>query len=177
MRNMSCQPRHFIVESKMMTEMPTLTTCCEDIKAGEPADYARIAWVQLLRVHAKLTRHMERVAAEHHLTIAQFEMLIILWKNEGISQQELAQRLLVTKGNVCTVICRMEKNRWVKRDSNPDDGRACRLRLTDEGRRIIDRAFPHLRERINCVMNTLSEKQLSQLSALLKDLESAPCQG
>ena len=152
-----------------------VTNCCDQVPAGETAELTRVAWVQLLRVHAKLTRHMERIAAEHHLTLAQFEMLIILWKNEGISQQELAQRLLVTKGNVCTVLCRMEKSRWVKRESNPNDGRAYRLRLSDEGRRIIERAYPHLRERIDCVMRTLSDRQLSQLSTLLKELESASC--
>jgi DNA-binding MarR family transcriptional regulator len=168
--------RRMTIYYALMTNVPLPTACCDDLKVADPADLSRIAWVQLLRVHAKLTRHMERVAAEHHLTLAQFEMLIILWKNEGISQQELAQRLLVTKGNVCTVLCRMEKSRWVKRDSNPADGRAYRLRLTDEGRRIINSAYPHLRGRINCVMGTLSEKQLSYLTSILKDLESAPCQ-
>lgn len=156
--------------------MPPTTSCCNDLSVVDPADLPRIAWVQLLRVHAKVTRHMERVAAEHGLTLAQFEMLIILWKNEDISQQELAQRLLVTKGNVCTVLCRMEKSRWVKRDSNPDDGRAYRLRLTDEGRRLINLAYPHLRDRINCVMGKLSAKQLADLASILKELEAAPCQ-
>jgi DNA-binding MarR family transcriptional regulator len=162
---------------KAMTELTSVTRCCDQIPCGDTADLTRFAWVQLLRVHAKLTRHMERIAAEHNLTLAQFEMLIILWKNEGISQQELAQRLLVTKGNVCTVLCRMEKSRWVKRETNPNDGRAYRLRLSDEGRRIIERAYPHLRERIDCVMHTLTDTQLSQLSAILKQLESASCGG
>jgi DNA-binding MarR family transcriptional regulator len=159
----------------VMSNLPSYTTCCNDANAGADPDLARITWVQLLRVHAKLTRHMERVAAEHQLTLAQFEMLIIIWKNEGISQQDLAQRLLVTKGNVCTVLCRMEKNRWVQRDNNPHDGRAYRLRLTGEGRRIIERVYPQLHERINCMMRKLSDKQLSQLSIILKELESASC--
>ncbi len=158
-----------------MAELPRLSPCCQDGGLNAPPDLPRLAWVQLLRVHAKLTRHMERVAAEHQLTLAQFEMLLILWHSEGISQQELAQKLLVTKGNVCTVLCRMEKSLWVRRETNPRDGRAYRLRLTPAGRQIIEKAYPPLRETINRVMKTLNNKQLTQLHTILRELEVASC--
>jgi len=50
---------------------------------------------------------------------------------EGQSQQELADSLLVTKGNVCQLLGRMEADGLIRRDQ---EGRVNRVFLTDKGR-------------------------------------------
>ena len=52
----------------------------------------------LLRFHNRLERRMAEALGVHGLTLPQFDVLATLWHGEGITQQELAERLLVTKG-------------------------------------------------------------------------------
>src|SRR5947209_4621332 len=90
--------------------------------------------LQLMRVHQKLQKQLERVLEGAGLTLPQFDVLANLGMSEGITQQELAGRLLVTKGNVCGLLDRMEAAELVERRSDAKDRRANRLYLTRTGR-------------------------------------------
>src|SRR5438270_13809754 len=100
-------------------------------RQGEKA--ALGAWLRLVRVFQKI----EHAAAEHFtahgLTVAQFDILAQLGRKEGISQQELADRLLVTKGNVSQLIGKMEERGLIYRCHT---GRTNALYLTDAGKRL-----------------------------------------
>src|SRR6266513_1129296 len=78
----------------------------------------------------------------HGLSLPQFEVLAHLHFDGAITQNELAQRLLVTKGNVCGLIDRMEAAGLVGRTVDPDDRRVNRLRLTGRGTAILSEALP-----------------------------------
>src|SRR3954462_13831725 len=91
-------------------------------------------WLHLARVYQKIQRRLERILDDAGITLPQFDVLANLGMSEGINQQQLAQRLLVTKGNVCGVIDRMESAGLVERRPSPADRRANHLYLTDKGR-------------------------------------------
>ena len=57
----------------------------------------------------------------------------------GITQQELAERLLVTKANVVGLIDRVSPAGWVERRADPEDRRVNRLYLTNAGRKLAAR--------------------------------------
>ena len=61
---------------------------------------------------------------EDDLTLAQFDALVGLCKKGAISQQELADHLLVTKGNVVGLIVRLSVREFVERRRFPTDRRA-----------------------------------------------------
>jgi predicted transcriptional regulator len=60
-------------------------------------------------------------------------------------QKELAERLLVTKSNVCQIVRRMEERGLVSRRQ---EGRAKRLFLTEEGHRLFEEVVPSQEELI-----------------------------
>src|SRR5687767_10881906 len=99
-------------------------------------------WVQLARTFLLVHRHLVSMLTEHELTLPQFDILATLRFSQGVTQQELAQRLLVTKGNVCGVLDRLEAVGWVERRPDAQDRRANRLHLTAAGRAKIDRLLP-----------------------------------
>ncbi|WZO97660.1 MarR family transcriptional regulator [Isosphaeraceae bacterium EP7] len=113
----------------------------------------------------------------HGLTPAQFDVLATLWHGEGITQQELAQRLLVTKGNVVGLIDRMTASAWVERRPDPEDRRANRLYLTDAGRTILAQAGPSQVGLVEQVFGTLNEAELGQFHAMLERLETTCMRG
>ena len=98
-----------------------------------------VSWLRLVRVEQKVARVLAEDLRRRGLNMAQFDTLAHVGAAEGLTQQELADALLVTKGNVCQVLDRMERRGLVLRRP---EGRANRLFLTDEGRKLFEETIP-----------------------------------
>ena len=53
---------------------------------------------------------------------------------DGLSQQELAERLMLEKSTVSRMVADLERKGLIERERDPANRRVYRLRLTDEGR-------------------------------------------
>lgn len=133
----------------------------------------RHAWVEMVRTVYRIQRRVVTAMASHDITLPQFDVLATLRFGEGVTQQELAERLLVTKGNVCGVLDRLGRLGWVERRPDPDDRRANRLHLTPAGRRKIDAVLPAHDAVVIDAMRTFSEVDMRTLRRLLDQLEQA----
>lgn len=100
------------------------------------------AVIQLVDTAGRVVRRAEQTLGEHHVTLPQFDVLSNLLMRDGLTQQELAARLQVTKGNVCGLLDRLEKLGWVVRRPDDKDGRVNRLSITPAGRGKIERLRP-----------------------------------
>ena len=127
------------------------------------------AWARMVRVSQKV---MQPALAETMrglgLNVAEFEILNILAAREGLTQQDLADVLLVTKGNMTYHLCRMEGRGLV--DRRPD-GRKNRLYPTGEGRRLLEAALSEHEALIDERFSGLSAEEQSRLADLLSKLE------
>jgi len=132
-----------------------------------------LASLHLARVQQAMIHRQQRVLANYGLTPAQFDVLSRLATEPGLTQQQLAERLLVTKGNVGGLIDRMEQAGLVERCGNPDDRRVHELHLTTSGARIFEAAAPALEEVLDSQFSALSEDEKTQLMALLAKLDRA----
>jgi DNA-binding MarR family transcriptional regulator len=138
-----------------------------------PDDAKRRAWIETVRVSQLVERQIVATLNRHGLTLPQFDVIATLRFGEGVTQQELAERLLVTKGNVCGVLDRLENLGWVERRPDPQDRRANRLHLTAAGRRKIDAALPAHDAVVLNVMNGVSEADVKTLRKVLGEIERA----
>ena len=68
----------------------------DPVAIGRPYREGVLAWLHLVRVHNRISRHEAELLAGYGLTVAQFDVLSRLATDGGISQQVLADRLLVT---------------------------------------------------------------------------------
>jgi MarR family transcriptional regulator, organic hydroperoxide resistance regulator len=142
------------------------------LKVYEEPQEARLnAWVQLLRTFSLLQRRDVACLAEHGLTLAQFDVMASLHFSEGITQQELASRLLVTKGNVCGLLDRLEKQGWVERRTDAMDARTNRLHLTRAGAHKIATVLPSHDKYVAGLLSTLSDPEVATLRTLLSTIE------
>jgi DNA-binding MarR family transcriptional regulator len=140
---------------------------------AKPAGPEIDAWVQLVRAYQLIIRRLEQALDAHGLSLPQFEVLAHLHFDGAITQNELAQRLLVTKGNVCGLIDRMETAGLVGRTADPADRRANRLRLTPQGTAILSEALPPHLALVKETMSRLRTAELIDLSDLLQRLDPA----
>ena len=70
-----------------------------------------VAWLRLLRVVQKVGRTLTDDLKRWDLNLAQFDVLARVGGAEGLTQQDLAEALLVTKGNVCQMLDRLPEAR------------------------------------------------------------------
>jgi DNA-binding MarR family transcriptional regulator len=139
--------------------------------ASTPA--AVLAWIHMLRIRQKMQRRETAHLAEHNLTLPQFDVLVQLSREEGITQQCLADRLLVTKGNVCGLMERMVEQGLVERRQDPNDGRAYMLYLTPKGKTLLNQVLPAHSRLIAAQVGRLSGAKQKQLLDLLSELDRA----
>jgi DNA-binding MarR family transcriptional regulator len=126
------------------------------------------AWVRMLRLSQKVQLALVQKLRGLGLNLAEFDILHTLAAREGLTQQELADALLVTKGNMTYHLCRMEKRGLV--DRRPE-GRKNRLYLTGEGRRLLEESLPEHEALIDKRFSGLSVEDRAQLADLLGKLE------
>jgi DNA-binding MarR family transcriptional regulator len=140
----------------------------------EPPEQLRLGtWVQLVRTFYRAQRPIVQVLSADDVTLAQFDLLATLRYNDGVTQQELAERLLVTKGNVCGLIDRLEKLGWVERRGDERDGRVNRLHLTARGRRKVESLLPRHDAVVLTLLGKLSISQIQSLRSTLEEVEKA----
>ena len=129
-----------------------------------------LGWLRLMRVYQKV----DRISSEHlkhwGLSVAQFDVLAHVGASEGMTQQELADSLLVTKGNVCQLVDKLEDRGLISR---LQQGRANRLFLTDEGRRLFEQVVPAHEVAIAERFSVLSIEEQARLYELLRKFDRA----
>ncbi len=138
-----------------------------------PEELELRTWIQLVRTYTRMERRLEEVLERHGLSIAQFDILATLHFEQGITQQELAERLLVTKGNICGMIDRMAANGWVERKPDPDDRRANRLFLTRRGKTCVAETMPDEQALVKTLMSVLTPGEIQLLYQFLDRLEGS----
>ena len=129
-----------------------------------------LAWLRLVRVFQKVDRASSESLRYRQLSPAQLDVLAKVGSAQGISQQELANALLVTKGNVCQLLDKMEATGLLERRP---DGRINRLFLTEQGRRVHDEVVPTHDELLAGHFNRLTEGDQRELLRLLRQLDHA----
>lgn len=135
-------------------------------EAASSPDVLR-TWFRFLRLHQRITA---RAAAEYRrigLSIPQFDLLSTLSEREGISQQEVAERLYVTKGNVSGLLDRLAALGFVERRALPNDRRSYALHLTEEGRAITERGLALQRRLVAATLGSLPASDLAALDPIL----------
>ena len=129
-----------------------------------------LAWMRLVRVFQKVDRASSDSLRCRQLSPAQLDVLAKVGAAGGISQQELANALLVTKGNVCQLLDKMEASGLLERRP---DGRVNRLYLTEQGQRLHDEVLPRHDALLAERFESLSASDQRELLRLLRHLDKA----
>jgi len=135
-----------------------------------PRDLAVLAWMRLMRVYHKMDRRTADEMRARNLSVSRFDVLNHAGIREGRSQQELADALLVTKGNICQLLDGMEAEDLLYRRRK---GRTNHIFLTDAGRALRDEAVRQHEARIGQDMSVLTNEEQATLLALLRKLDKS----
>src|SRR3954454_22693218 len=132
-------------------------------RRGRP-DVPVRAWLRLVHVFQKVQQATVGELRQAGLSLGQFDVLAQVGASEGLTQQQVADALLVTKSNVCQLLDRMERAGLVERQQH---GRTNHLYLTEEGRRLYQRVVPAHERRLAEHLSSLTPEEQTTVLGLL----------
>ena len=105
----------------------------EDMDARDEAESIDLLLAQVCHLHR--SRAHQRLEALG-LYRGQPPVLFALWRQEGLTHTELAERLQNTPSTISKMLRRMERAGFVVRQPDPGDQRVSRVYLSEAGRAI-----------------------------------------
>lgn len=125
-------------------------------------------WIAVARACHVVQQELGRRLKPLDLKTPHMEILLNLLRREGISQQELAARLLVGRSNMTMLLPQLEKRGLVERRPDPGDRRALRLFLTNEGKALAGRAVAIQTELVDEVMSLSSPEECDMVGNIMR---------
>ena len=96
-------------------------------------------------------------------------ILVPLFEEDGLHIGELARRARLSKQTMTTMVRLLERDGLVRRERDPDDGRAFRIVLTSKARRFEPVAEHTLTELSALARERLGERRLQSVKHALKE--------
>jgi len=110
------------------------------------------------------------------LTDVQFNVMMLLHyqsgPEEGLSQAQISDMMLVNRANITSLIDRMEKARLVVRTASPDDRRYNIVKMTGRGKRLFEKVEPLYAKQVKEIMAVFKEAEEKKLIGMLEKIRS-----
>lgn len=137
---------------------------------GDEEERALRLWIALARCYSTMSRAVALKVADYGLTTPQFGVLEALYHLGPLPLGELADKLLVTGGNITYVMDRLAEQGLVERIRSKQDRRVVLACLTAEGQALVREVFPDHAAFVRRQMSALDPEQQDALRDLLKKL-------
>lgn len=127
-----------------------------------------LIWFKLSRIHSYNVTASNRILKEFDLSLAQFDVIAQLGVGEELTQSQLTEKLLVTKGNTSQLLRSMEDKGFIRRRQ---EWKTKFVSLTPQGVELHDRIVPLMEAFQNETFSNLDKNEREQLLNLLRKVE------
>jgi DNA-binding MarR family transcriptional regulator len=110
---------------------------------------------------------VDRALQQSGLRIGQYQVLRVLWDDDGLTPREIAERLDVEMPTVTRTVQRMVRDGFVVREANQSDARSVRIRLSRRGREIEPAVAEILERETSRALTGFSAAERASLVAML----------
>lgn len=149
----------------------------ETTVAARPADHIMELrlWLRLFSCSRLIENDIRRhLNAEFEFSLPRFDILAQLDRaDEGLVLGEVSKRLMVSAGNITSLVEGLVKTGHITRTTASGDRRAQVIRLTDKGRREFRRMAKVHSDWIAHYFERMSEKDIERLMELLATLKES----
>ena len=110
--------------------------------------------------------------AGYDITIEQWIVLLNLWRQDGLSQQALADRYGRSKVAAFKLLEKLEDQGLVMRQADPVDARCKRVFLTTDGKKLQAELVPLAKENITAMTRDISQADLETAKQVIRKVTS-----
>jgi DNA-binding MarR family transcriptional regulator len=131
-------------------------------------------WLRLLSATTRIEDTIrQRLREQFGITLPRFDLMAQLEREpQGLSMSELSRRMMVTGGNVTSIVDQLEKEQLVQRQMQLADRRSFTVNLTEAGRTAFAAMAQTHEAWVVELLSPLAARQQEQLHSLLGTLKS-----
>lgn len=89
-----------------------------------------------------ITKAYRPYLEEMGITYPQYLVLMVLWENDGLSVNQITEKLLLNTNTLSPLLKRMEKMELLQRNRSSEDERSVIVHLTENGKNLKAQARP-----------------------------------
>lgn len=121
------------------------------------------------RTAMRLRLGLRRVFVEHgqDVTPEQWGVLLCLWREEGLTQSELADRTIKDRTTITRILDLLEKKGLATRRKDASDRRTFRIHLTEAGHQVREVLFPLVRGYAERIYADLLDAEFAALETIM----------
>ena len=139
---------------------------------GAPA--AMTATTSIMRLQQIILATVDEALRPFDLTFARYEALVLLAfsRTGALPLGKIRDRLMVHATSVTNIIDRLEAQGLVRRSAHPTDRRTTLAEITDDGRRVVDKATEAV-SATDFGVGVLTDDELDRVTSLLRKVRIA----
>ena len=127
-----------------------------------------VIWFKISKIYNENIKESNRLLKEYGLSSAQFDVLAQIGVGKEITQSELSEKLLATKGNISQLIVSMENKDYVRRRQ---EWKNKYVSLTPKGTEMYNELVPMVEAFQTETFGILDEEERQDLLKLLRKVE------
>jgi len=135
--------------------------------------------MHLLKLNNKIFRtsqvYLDKVLKEYNLSSGSYPYLLILIKNEGISQNIISEELACDKAMSARTISKLIDLGYIDRKKDEDDSRANKLYLSEKAKAIVPKVLKEIHNLIDLITKDLNKDEksitLASLDKILNNIK------
>ncbi len=114
----------------------------------------------------RLQKNFKQAGIE--VTIEQWSVLYHLWKEDGLSQQDLCNQSFRDKPSITRLVDNLEKLKLVKRVPSKDDRRVNLIYLTEAAKTLQEQTMEMANQTLNEALDGVSKEDVELCKAVLQ---------
>lgn len=137
-------------------------------KAQKAREFAHLTF----ELRDRLRQFIQKKFRENNidLTYEMQQVMVCLWKTDGLKQQELADRTLKDKASLTCLINNLVKRKLVIRREGPNDKRSKLIFLTKTGKKLGNDVEPWLAELYSMISRNIEMGTIKECMATVQQM-------
>jgi DNA-binding MarR family transcriptional regulator len=127
--------------------------------------YSFVTGMASTAVARRLQKNFKQAGLD--ITIEQWSVLYHLWKEDGLSQQDLCTRSFRDKPSITRLVDNLEKLKLVKRIASKNDRRVNIIKLTEAALQLQEQTMELANQTLNEALDGVSKEDIELCKAVL----------
>jgi len=123
--------------------------------------------IKLHKADLNMTNFIKSKLEPYNLAPEQNLIMMLLWEQEGLTQNQLVEYLSKDKTNIARMTSSLEKKGFIQKIHCNDDRRSVKLYLTEEGKNLSKMVLPIAEKFNEVVTDGITKEELAQLEQIL----------
>lgn len=136
----------------------------------EEQNYSLKIFIVLSRAYRAISDYTNKYIQKSGINPTEFAVLELLYHKGDQPLQHIGDKILLASGSITYVVDKLEEKQLLKRVACPTDRRVTYAQITDKGKEFLEGIFPEHQERIEGLMDDLTDEEKLIVIELLKKI-------